>query len=270
MLLKNSLLVMIFLLLICTSCEKVIPVALDSSSTQIVIEGQITANKGPYYVRVSESVGFDAAVTTFPGRNDAIVTIKDLTANITETLTSAGSGLYQSTILQGVGGRSYLLTVTVGGKTYTATSTIPLKAVKIDRLFAKKFALNSDDIYMVPVFTDPVGKGNYYRLKQYVRGIEVKGSYVRSDEATDGLTYDGQLFYSTAAADGNPLINNGDMIAVELQCVDKGAYDYFRTLAGTIGQDAATPSNPISNISGGALGVFNACRSYTLTVKASF
>lgn len=255
---------------ICTSCQKVLPVKLDGSSPQIVIDGEITANKGPYQVKVSQSLNFDASVTKFPGRNDAKVTITDLTTNIVETLKNTALGIYQTSVLLGVGGRSYLLTVVIDGKTYTATSTIPVTAVKLNNLFAKKFALDSKDIYMVPVFTDPVGKGNYYRLRQYVRGIEVKGSYVRSDEATDGRTYDGQLFYSVAAADGNPLINKGDQITAELQCVDKGAYDYFRTLGNTIDQDAATPANPQSNISGGALGVFNACRSFTLSTKANF
>lgn len=269
MMIKKSLIWIAGLAMISSSCQKVIPVKLDGSEPQIVIEGEITANKGPYKVLISQSINFDAK-NSFSGRDDAKVSIKDMTSGVTETLKSIGSGTYQTAALLGVGGRSYLLTVVLGDKTYTATSTIPLKAVRINSLFAKKFALDSKDVYMVPVFTDPVGKGNYYRLRQYVNSVQIKGSYVRSDEATDGRKYDGQLYYSLDAADGNPIIHNGDKITAELQCVDKGAYDYFRTLSSTIDQDSSTPSNPLTNITGGAIGVFNACRSNSLTVTAKF
>lgn len=269
MMIKKGLICIIGLAIVSCSCQKVIPVKLDGSDPQIVIEGEITANKGPYKVLISQSINFDAS-NSFSGRNDAKVSIKDMTSGITETLKNIGSGAYHTVTLLGIGGHSYQLTVVLGDKTYTAVSTIPLKAVRITSLFAKKFALDSEDVYMVPVFTDPVGKGNYYRLRQYVNGVQIKGSYVRNDEATDGRRYDGQLYYSLDAADGNPVIHNGDKITAELQCVDKGAYDYFRTLSSTIDQDSSTQSNPLTNITGGAIGVFNACRSNSLTVTAKF
>jgi len=265
----KGLISMILLGCLLSSCDKVIDVKLDGADSQVVIEGEITANRGPYVVKVSESKPFDAD-NTFPGRNDAIVMIKDMKSGLSETLKSVGAGAYQTSTLAGAGGNTYQLTVVLDGKTYTATSTIPSQAVRIDRLFAKKFALDNDQVFMVPVFKDPVGKGNYYRIRQWVDGVMVKGSYVRSDEATDGRTYDGQLFYSTDAADGNPLIVNGSVMRAELQCVDKAVYDYFRTLSNTIDQDASTPANPQSNITGGALGVFNACRSNALSATAKF
>jgi len=257
------------LLFCCSSCEKVIAVRLDSSSPQIVIEGEITAAKGPYVVNVSESKNFEED-NSFPGRDDAVVSVKDLTSGFTETLKNTGSGKYQTAVLQGTGGHSYQLTVVLSGKTYTAISAMPQKIIRLDMLYAAAFSIDDDEIFMVPVFSDPPGKGNYYRLRQWLNGTLIKGSYVRSDEASDGRVFDGQLYYSTDAADGNPLIKNGDVMTVELQCVDKGVYDYFRTLGTTIAQDATTPSNPLSNISGGAIGVFNACRSSKLTVTARF
>ena len=260
---------MFVIAVICSSCEKVIDVTLDDSTSQIVIEGEVTNVKGPYTVTVTESKNFEEN-NSFPGRDDAVVTIKDMTSGITETLKSKGAGAYQTAVLLGVAGRTYQLKVVLGDKTYTASSRIPTTAVKLDRIFAKRFTLDSKDIYIVPNFKDPVGKGNYYRLRQWVRGKLVKGSYVRDDEATDARNYDSSLFYDTDPKAGNPLINNGDAIMVELQCVDKGVHDFYRTLNTTIAQDAATPANPLSNISGGALGVFNACRSVKLTSTAKF
>ncbi|HEY0176864.1 MAG TPA: DUF4249 family protein, partial [Pedobacter sp.] len=178
----------IVLVCMCSACQKIIPVKLNDSSPQIIIEGEITANRGPYKVLVSQSVNF-SAMNSFNGRDDALVSIKDLTSGTVETLKNTGSGVYQTTALTGVGGRSYQLTVVLSGKTYTATSTIPAKAVRLVKLYADKSNLDDNDVYMVPVFTDPVGKGNYYRLRQYVNGIQIKGSYVRSDEVVDGHTY---------------------------------------------------------------------------------
>jgi len=260
---------LLILTVIFSSCEKVINVKLDGSATQIVIEGEVTANPGPYTVTVTESKNFDEN-NTFPGRDDAAVEIKDLTSGTTETLTNKKSGIYQTSALQGIAGHTYQLTVKLSGKTYQATSTIPVVAVKVDKLYAKRFELDSKKIFMVPEFTDPVGKGNYYRLRQWVNNVLIKGSFVRNDDATDGRTYNGQLYYSTDSKDGNPLINEGDVMTVELQCIDKGVYDYFRTLNTTIDQNSSAPSNPLSNISGGALGVFNACQSTNLSAEAKF
>ena len=252
-----------------SACEKVIDVKLDGSAIQIVIEGEITANAGPYQVSVSETKDFSGD-NNFVGRNDAVVEIKDVTAGVTETLTNKSAGVYVTSALQGVAGHTYQMTVKLSGKTYVATSAIPLKAVKVDKLYAKYFELDKDKIFMVPVFTDPVGKGNYYRVRQWVNGILVKGSFVRNDDATDGRTFDNQLYYETDKKFGNPLINNGDLMRVEFQCIDKGNYDYYRTLNATIGQETDNPANPLSNISGGALGVFNACQSTNISAIAKF
>lgn len=252
-----------------SACEKVIDVKLDNSTPQIVIEGEVTTVKGPYTVTISESKNFEED-NTFPGRTDATVVIKDATSGVSEVLVHKGSGVYQTSKLVGTGGHTYQLNVVLDGKTYTASSTIPATAVKLDRIFVKQFTLDAEEHYIVPVYKDPVGKGNYYRIRQWVRGTLIKGSYVRSDEATDGKTYDSSLFYDTDSDSGNPVINNGDAISVELQCIDKGVYDFYRTLNTTIEQDSATPANPLTNITGGALGVFNACRSVKANAVAKF
>ena len=250
-----------------TSCEKVISVDLQNAKQVIVIEGEITTVKEPYLVTVSQSKNFEED-NTFTGRPEAVVTIKDLTSGVSEILLNRGGGAYQTSVLQGVLGHTYQLTVALEGKTYVATSTIPKTIVNLEALTAEYSSIDNDDIYMVPQYTDPAGKGNYYRIRQYVNGEVIKGSFVRSDDATDGLTYNGQLYYDTDKKSGNPLIRIGDQMTAELQCIDKGVYDYFRTLNTTIDQDSATPSNPLTNFSGGALGIFNACSSNFLTAEA--
>lgn len=263
---KGVILWLVCIAFICSSCEKVIDIKLNDASTKIVIEGEVNTAKGPYLVSISESKNVDLN-NTFKGRDDAQVIIKDITAGITETLNNAGFGKYVTSFIQGKPGHLYELTVILGDKTYTSSSTIPLTEVRLEGLYVESSTFDSDDIFMVPVFTDPVGKGNYYRLRQWVNGELIRGSYVRSDESSDGRKYTAQLFYSTDRKDGNPLIKVGDSISAELQCIDRKVYDFYRTLNTTIDQDASTPANPLSNISGGALGVFNACRTDKAGIK---
>lgn len=260
---------MLMLVLMSSSCEKVIDINLNDSVSQIVIEGEMTNDPGPYKVTVTQSKNFNEN-NSFPGRNDAVVVITDRTAQIAETLTNAGSGTYFTEKMRGVPGHTYFLRVTLKDTVYTATSTMPLEKVELTALYSTRSSFDSDNIFMVPIFTDPAGNGNYYRLKQFIRGIQVKGSVVRSDEATDGRTFDTQLYYRTEEEYGNPLINLGDDLVVELQSIDKGVYDFYRTLNTTIDQDASTPANPLTNIKGGALGVFNACQSSKFGSTAKF
>jgi hypothetical protein len=55
-------------------------------------------------------------------------------------------------------------------------------------------------------------------------------------------------------------IHQGDVVTVEMQCLDKGVYTFFETLYNV--EDAS--ANPASNIKGGALGYFGA---YSFTSK---
>jgi hypothetical protein len=258
-----------FAFLTITSCQKVIDVKLNSSAQQYVIEGEITDAAGPYTVTISRTRDFTEN-NDFEKIGGASVIIKDVTANTTDTLRQASAGTYQTSITNGVPGHTYQLSVVVNGKSFTASSAMPTRAVTIDSLYAAKSTFGSDDIFMVPVYTDPVGMGNYYRIRQWINGVQVKGSRVRSDEATDGTTYRSQLFYDTDVDAANPIIKLNDSIRAELQCINKSAYDYFRTLHDATGDNSATPANPLTNITGGALGVFNACISRTKRSKAVF
>jgi hypothetical protein len=57
----------------------------------------------------------------------------------------------------------------------------------------------------------------------------------------------------------------GDEVTIWLESVDKYVYEYFRT-EGSEGWQSASPANPTSNISNGALGYFNACSVRTISI----
>ena len=58
------------------SCQKVIDVDLNSSSPHIVIEGYISDQPGPYWVRISQTVNYNQP-NTFPPVSGATVTLSD-------------------------------------------------------------------------------------------------------------------------------------------------------------------------------------------------
>jgi hypothetical protein len=49
----------------------------------------------------------------------------------------------------------------------------------------------------------------------------------------------------------------GDVLEIEMQCIDEFVYEYFNSFANTQGS-SATPANPYTNIIGSELGYFNA------------
>jgi hypothetical protein len=251
------------------SCQKVINVKIKSAVQQYVIEGEITDGPGPYMVKISRTRDFTEN-NNFDQVSGARVTVRDIEAGTTDTLRETTSGTYHTSKVKGIPGHNYVLGVLVNGQAFTASSVMPVQAIAIDTLYAGRSTFGGEDVFMTAVFTDPPGKGNYYRIRQWVRGLQVNGSRVRSDEATDGFTYRSQLFYDTEDDAGNPLIHSKDSISAELQCLNRQVYDYYRTLQDATGDNSATPANPLSNITGGALGVFNTCTSRKKTAVAIY
>jgi hypothetical protein len=251
------------------SCQKVIDVKLNSAAQRYVIEGEVNDGPGPYTVTISRTRDF-AENNNFEQIGGGLVVITDVTANISDTLRESNPGTYRTSRLAGVLGHSYRLSVLVGGQSFTANSVMPAKAVDIDSLYIRPSALGGDNIFMVAQYLDPVGTGNYYRARQWINDTAVKGSRIRSDYATDGILYRGQMMYDASEESGNPKVKIGDKIEVELQCINEEVYEYYRTLTDVTGENSATPANPLSNITGGALGIFNTCTSRRRTSIAAY
>lgn len=104
---------------------------------------------------------------------------------------------------------------------------------------------------------DPEQYTNYYRFVAYHKNREITSRRVFDDQFSNGKIIAGE-FGLNDSIDFKP----GDTITVELQNIDKGTYDFFRTLrngAAGLAFLSASPSNPISNISNNGLGYFSAC-----------
>ena len=245
-----------------SSCTKEINIDLNSVNPQLVVEGNISDQSGPYLVKLSQTVNYNQD-DTFPAVSGAIIKITDNTGN-SETLTEISSGNYYTSALQGTIGRAYNISITRNGKSYSGTSLMPVP-VTIDTIlvdttnsggFRGGSRGNRKNTKTVHVkFNDPAGIANYYRFIELVNNIAKTDIFITSDNLRDGTNIDFTLSRDTT-------IHAGDSVAVLLQSIDKKVYEYFRTLdqiaSGGGGFRASTPDNPTSNLTNSALGYFNA------------
>ena len=267
---NHKIIISVLILCIFNSCEKVIDIDLKNSEPQIVIDGTVTGQPGPYSVKINKTVDYYKP-SAFPAVAGAEVTISDNTGN-SEILSEVAGGFYQTSTIQGLPGRTYTLKVIAEGKEYTAVSTMP-QAIEIDSLTYEyqpggSFGPDATEGYKLHVhFTDPAGIENYCRLKIYKNGQLTKGYYLYDDKYTSGNSYDFNDFEDDA------ILQLNDTAIVELLTLDKSTYDYYSTLSNVLTEGdtgppmmMTTPANPNSNLSNGALGYFGAFTVSTKTI----
>jgi hypothetical protein len=249
---------MAILLVFITSCEKVIDVNLDSVEKKYVIEGNITNVPGTCQVKITQTKDFDED-NTFPGVSGATVTVSD-NGGTPVALTETSTGVYETTAINGTIGHTYTLTVNVGGQTFTAPSTMPV-LVTFDSIYIDEQTFFGD-LRKVPtlVYQDPEGKGNGYHFIQYKNGVRESTIFVRNDDFTDGNKITTALLsFGGDDDDDEDKIKTGDTIRVVMECIDPAGYKYWSSLEAASGDsNNATPANPVTNITGGALGYFSA------------
>lgn len=251
---KNMLLILSLTWLL-AGCEKTVELDYKSNQSRIIIEGNITNQTGPYGVKISKSLGL-SETGNYPAVDGAVVTISDDAGN-SETLLPESSGVYRTSVLSGVEGRTYTLTVMVENRTYTAQSTMPVR-VAFDSIKVEEIIFTGEAEYnLIPVYRDPVTKGNIYRFVLSVNDRLISQHFVQNDEVKNGVVNTTRLEVN----DGDLELKSGDLIGIKMQCIDKKAGLFYTTLAlmGDSGPGGGTtPNNPPNNFSNGALGLFSA------------
>lgn len=234
-----------------SSCEKEIDVDLRTASPRLVIEGILPENSVAN-IKLTTTIGFYEP-NTFPPISNAKVELSDDLGNH-EILAFDADGKFYSNSIKGIAGRTYTLKVEYDNETYTAISKLPPR-VEIDSLGFEYMAVVMPYPYPKIYFTDPVGEDNqYYRTMVYLNGKRIK-----KDDGALSMEYnDGQsisLFVTVPPeSNGDDPYKEGDIITVEMQSIDKGAFTYFSTL----GQIDNSLNNPTTNFDGNVLGYFNA------------
>jgi hypothetical protein len=255
---RNFLYILIFAawVLFLTSCEKVLDLELESVDQVLVIEGTVEENGQGAIVRISKTTDYYSDGTTNPvsGASVRIINGKGFSAQLDEN----SPGVYTSPNIKGRSGQTYSLVVEYDGKTYQASSYMGSRPEILDLQMAYLDGMGIiDSGYSIATYLhDPDGEENFYRIRYLKNGKVVTGAY-------SIVTFSDKLFNGKDIGldSGYLVFQKNDTVMVELMAIDEAVYKYFSTLDNIlegIAPQSAAPANPVSNISGGALGYFSA------------
>jgi len=243
-----------------TACEKVIQLDTEQASPIYIFEGLITNQFQQHYIKIGKSLAFYE--TGENGKvSKAIVEVSDSEGNIW-VFKENEPGLYLSEeAFEGKVGNTYTMKVEVDGKTFTAEDHL-YYVEPIDTLVAFIDEEEQADPYIEGEFWDfltfliePQETEDYY-LAQFFRNgerLDFDGEdiYVFNDfgisEQVNGVT---SPSYFAA----------GDTARVEWYSLSREAYLFYTSLSENLNSDGGVfdgqPSNAKTNISDGALGLF--------------
>ena len=182
---KHPVWFVVLVLVLFSACSDVVDVDLKHVEPQMVIDGTVTDQPGPYTVKISKT-GDYYEPSRFSAVSGAIVKIADHTG-YSETLQETEKGIYLTHSLQGIPGQTYTLTVIAEGKEYTAISTMP-EAIEIDSLGYEyhpgaSFGPDREEGYRLHVyFTDRAGIEDHCRFKAFKNGQLIKGYSLYKDK----------------------------------------------------------------------------------------
>lgn len=243
------------ILIVLSSCNKVIDVDLNETDPKFVAEANYTAEDSTVRVQLSlTSSYFDSNPSTT--LDNLVVIITDHLGNA-QTVPFVSNGYYELTNYIPIFNTNYTLTVQYNGTTYTANSMmhppVPLEDITYE-YFPAFFGLEPGYLAYLR-FNDPPGVQNQYIIAVSVNHVEMNkltDLFLQDDDYSDGNLVERPLF-------GEEFFQEGDTIGLELRSVDKGVYDYFSEILSIAGgQSSAAPANPKTNWDNKALGYFSA------------
>ncbi len=261
----KKILVILSVVFVFTSCEKVIELPVNEADQKFVIEAPLSNYAGDSYILLSKTAPiYDE--NGYEKVSNAQVTVTDKN-NIVYTFIedSIGSGRYIDTTFTVGENNIYRLKVKIGDQEFTSeciTQTLtPLNYIFPQRIATTNSTPENPDSTTVIFFsfTDHAYESNFYRFKVYKNGKYTKTLYQGDDKLINGEEFT-QVFFGDT-------FDVGDTVVVEMQNVDEANYDYFYTLSNAQSDNpfSATPANPVTNIKGGALGYFGC---YLKDIKA--
>jgi len=171
---KNSLLLFLGSIFIGSCIDRINIEVPDSYSSELVVDGLITDELGPYTVRLSRSARVEKFLPlSQQSVTGANVTISDNEGN-SEVLIEKEPGIYQTKEngIQGVVGRAYSLQIkTADGKTYESEPDRMNPVGEVDSLyyrFESYLPINDQERYGFRFYADsqsPLGEDTFLRLK---------------------------------------------------------------------------------------------------------
>jgi len=265
---KHTLIV--FLAIIFFSCEEVIELPLNNANPKIVVEAFTSNIEGRSFIKLTKTSNV-YTINNFETVSNASVIITDNDGNNFKfTEDNSKKGIYVLPSYKVEPNKTYSIKITSDGQEITGTTQSSFTPA-FDFVYAGKkgdlpdelkegLSFFPDDFRVIfYLFTDPIPVGDNYRIIAYVNEDRENDMYIANDVLGSGQQIGGILFGTS--------VDSTDTVHLELMTMDNANYDYFFSLVNNTntGPFAATPSNPVSNLSENTLGFFGAYLMDTLT-----
>ena len=264
------------LLSVLTGCKKDIELDYqDLTEPLLVVEGHVS-NEG-MEVRVTRSVNMDQSVSTQGIAVDQMVVTSDRGEQV--ELHYDADGYYRAPEgVCGEAGHSYTLSLRQGSLTATCTSTM-LAPTQVQRFSYEWINIMGREFFQLSAVIDEnPDEDNYYcwrmtRNGEAYRWNAVDDRGVADEEMNiDVICMTRQQSDDDKEEDQERVIHDGDVMAIEVQCIDRQTYDYLYAL----GLNTSSNSNPkslftVTGTEGGTVmgyfAAYSVARSKELTVK---
>lgn len=260
---KNIAYLFLLLPILFSSCDKVIDLKYTDNEVKYVIEGSITNEAGGCTVLLSKTRNFKDS-NPFSGLSGGLVKIEN--NGTVYTLPEESPGVYKLPSLVGVPGQTYHLTVAIEGETFSATSTMPL-VVPFDDFYMRPKDFDTLRTITYVKYKDPANVTNFYWFELFVNDKRQRSFSLMNDQFTPGQEVTTPIIFQNKTDDLSRNFKKGDKLGLEMHSIDASVYLYLFSLSGAEGSnDGAAPANPLSNLTGGALGFFSAHTSQKRTL----
>lgn len=242
---KATLLIVLFIAILFSSCEEVVDVDLDTAPAKLVIEAAINWQKGTtgkqQVIKLSTTTGyFDTVIPTVSGATVFIKNSQNEQYNFVEI---PKTGKYACTNFHPVINETYTLTVINSGTTYTATEV--LKSVApITRIEQNdKGGITGDEIEIRAFYNDPPDADNFY-LYKYVYSNKITSTYYVAEDKF----FQGNEYFSKSGDDD---LKIGNEVEVTHYGISKQYYNYMSILVSIAGSNVGGPfQSPPATVKG--------------------
>jgi len=253
------------MIIVAPSCDEVIQIDPEQTDQKIVIDGLVTDDANLNYVRITSNVDFYYQ-GKIPGVSNASVVVSDDMGNVFDffeyvSQNPDSTGYYfAQPPFAGVMNAAYTLNVTLSGVTYSATETL-MHNFELDSLSVRKDPdpdpdeMEDDLLYKVLFYGfEPRETKDYYYFEFFANEELLRNDadvFISDDIFLAGEISGLEFPFNYAL---------GDSATIRIFSVSRKVYLYYSELASVLGNDGGMfsppPANPATNLSNGALGVF--------------
>lgn len=238
---------LLFLSILCFSCEEVVDVDLNTAPPRLVIDASIDWIKGTdgasQKIKLTTTTGYFQNI--IPVVSNATVFVTNSSNTVFTFTETAGTGEYFCSDFQPVIGETYVLTVVHAGETYTATEKMAAVPDITRTEQNNNGGFSGDDIEVKFYYNDNGSEDNFYLNKFETSRLPYPDYDVLDDEFFQG----NEMFGIFSHEDFKP----GDQLKISLLGISQRYYNYMFILIGITegaggGPFQTTPANVRGNI----------------------